>query len=253
MEVIPCNETIGAVISGVDLANCDDETFASVYQAFLKYKVIFFHDQFLCPESQLKLAAKFGELEAPHPFFPHVDSHPQVSVIETTPGNPPGKSFWHTDMTWQAAPPKCSVLCAQHLPEEGGDTIWVSMEAVYQSLPALLKEQLAGKTATHAIYGFAGSRFDDVNPGGRSRVDNISRDIQAVQHPVITKHPETGNPTLYLNEQFTRELDDKYLEKSGVSLSSLFSYSHTAKFQVCFRWKQGASQFGIIAVPSISQ
>ncbi|WP_325892905.1 TauD/TfdA dioxygenase family protein [Grimontia sp. NTOU-MAR1] len=228
------------MISGIDLASFDDSEFTQIYQAFLKYKVIFFRDQFLSPESQLKLAARFGELEAPHPFFPHVSTQPQVSEIETTPGNPPGKSYWHTDMTWQSAPPKCSVLCAQHLPDEGGDTIWVSMEDVYASLPEKLKRQLDGKTATHAVHGFTGSRFDELDNKGESRVDNISRDIQAVHHPIVVKHPETGNPTLYLNEQFTQQVDDKGLEEEGVTLANLFIYSHNEAFQVRFRWETGS-------------
>ncbi|WP_434802140.1 TauD/TfdA dioxygenase family protein [Grimontia kaedaensis] len=240
MEVIPCNAMIGAMISGVDLANCDDQTFEDVYQAFIKHKVVFFRDQFLSPESQLRLAARFGELEAPHPFFPHVFAYPQVSEIETTPGNPPGKSYWHTDMTWQSAPLKCSVLCAQYLPDEGGDTIWVNMEAVYASLSENVKQSLDGKTATHAVHGFAGSRFDDVGSGGESLVDNISKDMKAVHHPIVVKHPETGNPTLYLNEQFTRSLDDKCLEDEGVTLTDLFARSHAADFQVRFQWQEGS-------------
>ncbi|WP_197076252.1 TauD/TfdA family dioxygenase [Grimontia sp. AD028] len=240
VEVTPCNPNIGAEISGVDLANCDEQTFAEIYQAFLTYKVIFFRDQFLSPEAQLKLADRFGELEEPHPFFPHVSTHPQVSEIETTPGNPPGISYWHTDMTWQSAPPKCSVLSAQHLPDKGGDTIWVSMEAVYASLPEPLKQKLVGKTAIHAVHGFAGSRFDDVNSDGESRVDGISKGMVAVKHPVVAKHPETGHPTLYINEQFTRRLDDPCIEEEGITLDRLFDYAHNASLQVRFRWETGS-------------
>ncbi|WP_407332994.1 TauD/TfdA dioxygenase family protein [Enterovibrio sp. 27052020O] len=240
MKITPLSEHIGASIDDVSLANCSENEFAQIYQAFLTHKVIFFRKQYLSPQQQLELAARFGELEAPHPFFPHVEGFPQVSVIETTRGNPPGKSYWHTDMTWQKAPPKCSVLSAQHLPDIGGDTIWLSMEAVYQSLPDVLKQSLQGKTATHAVHGFAGSRFDEVSSQGVSKVDSISSEIRDVHHPLVTTHPETGHPCLYINEQFCQRIDDEDLEKGEALLSSLFSYSHAEEFQVRFRWQTGS-------------
>ncbi|MDD1794727.1 TauD/TfdA family dioxygenase [Enterovibrio makurazakiensis] len=253
LTITPLTPHIGAIIDGVALASCSDDDFAQIYQAFLNDKVVFFRDQYLSPDEQLALARRFGELEAPHPFFPHVDGFPQVSVIETTPGNPPGKSYWHTDMTWQKAPPKCSVLCAQHLPDEGGDTIWTSMEAVYQSLPNAMKQSLQGLTATHAVHGFAGSRFDKTNAKGESKVAQIAGKMNGVQHPLVVRHPETDHPSLYINEQFCQYIDNLDLEcveinalseKNGKDgdnlLSSLFSLSREEAFQVRFTWEAGS-------------
>lgn len=240
MKIIRCGKSLGALVEGIDLSCVSTSEFDELYQAFLQHKVLFFRQQTLTPETQLSLAEQFGELESPHPFFPHVDKFPQVSVIETTPGNPPGKSYWHTDMTWQAAPPKCAVLCAQHLPRQGGDTIWVSMEAVYASLPRAMKKRLQGLSATHAVHGFAGSRFDHLDADGTSRVEKVSRNIQSVNHPLVAKHPETGQPTLYINEQFTRDINDKSLESEGITLTSLFLNSRKEEFQVRFSWEPGS-------------
>ncbi|WP_028024123.1 TauD/TfdA dioxygenase family protein [Enterovibrio calviensis] len=253
LTITPLTPHIGAIIEGVALASCSDNDFTQIYQAFLNYKVVFFRDQCLSPDEQLSLARRFGELEAPHPFFPHVDGFPQVSVIETTPGNPPGKSFWHTDMTWQKAPPKCSVLSAQHLPDEGGDTIWVSMEAVYQHLPSALQGALLGKTATHAVHGFAGSRFDETNAEGESKVAQIADKMEGVHHPLVVRHPETERPSLYINEQFCQYIDKDTSDSEYVGaqknenaegdddlLSSLFALSRVETFQVRFSWQTGS-------------
>ncbi|MBE1274291.1 TauD/TfdA dioxygenase family protein [Enterovibrio baiacu] len=240
MHVTPLSQHIGALIEGIDLNQCDEKEFAFIYRAFLEHKVIFFRDQFLSPKAQLALAARFGELEAPHPFFPHAEGFPQVSLIETTRGNPPGKSFWHTDMTWQDAPPKCSVLSAQHLPDKGGDTIWASMEAAYDALPRHTKAAITHATATHAVHGFSGSRFDSEDDSGNSRVEGITKNINAVHHPLVVKHPETGKPALYVNEQFTRFIDKHDEGDALPELSALFEHSRGEAFQVRFQWEVGS-------------
>ncbi|MDD1782814.1 TauD/TfdA family dioxygenase [Enterovibrio sp. ZSDZ35] len=228
------------MIEDVDLSSLTKDEFERIYDAFLKHKVIFFRKQNLSPESQLALASRFGTLEKPHPFFPHVSGFPQVSVIETERGNPPGKSYWHTDMTWQAVPPKCSVLVAQHLPDHGGDTIWLSMEAVYQALPMTVKQCLENKRAVHAVQGFVGSRFDKHDGMGLSQVEKLSKDIDAVLHPLVVQHLETGNPTLFINEQFTQCIDGEEPKESDALLASLFSFCREEAFQVRFKWEVGS-------------
>ncbi|ODA30617.1 taurine catabolism dioxygenase [Veronia pacifica] len=240
MNVVPINPFIGANISGVDLNVLSDSDFDIIYQAFLKHKVIFFRDQCLEPEHHLALAQRFGCLEEPHPFFPHVDNYPQISVIETTRGNPPGESFWHTDMTWQAAPPKCSILFGSLIPNEGGDTIWVSMEAVLNTLPLDIKERVMNLTAVHGLHAFEGSRFDSKDEKGQSSVAEKSKSISQVTHPMIARHPETGLETLYINEQFTRcvnGLDDK---ESQTLLKTLYGVARQPEFQVRFQWQKGS-------------
>ena len=67
---------IGAEIFGVDLNTLaeDQEAKDAVYDALVKYKVIFFRDQELSPDAHMKLARSFGEPEPQHPIYPHTDS-----------------------------------------------------------------------------------------------------------------------------------------------------------------------------------
>ncbi|MCZ8485668.1 TauD/TfdA family dioxygenase [Vibrio lentus] len=56
------------------------------------------------------------------------------------------ESYWHTDLTWRKLR-RASLLHAQHIPNVGGDTIWCSMTAVFDSLDEDMKakaEELIG-------------------------------------------------------------------------------------------------------------
>ncbi len=50
INVTPVAGALGAEISGVDLAELDDETFAEIHDAWLEHQVLLFHDQDLAPD-----------------------------------------------------------------------------------------------------------------------------------------------------------------------------------------------------------
>ncbi|MDX2320113.1 MAG: TauD/TfdA family dioxygenase [Moritella sp.] len=228
---------IGAVIHDVDLATCDDDTFKAVYQTWLTHQVIFLREQFFSPQQHLTIAARFGELEATHPFFPHVSSATQVSVIETVPGKPPLESFWHTDHTWRDQPSKASVLHAQHVPACRGDTLWCSMTAVFRDLPEQDKAQLRELSAMHALFAFDGIESSEITEDWQKQVIAVAAKNPPVSHPVITLHPETGEEILFINEQFTRYIIGINRDDSNALLAKLFTLARQPEYQVRFKWQ----------------
>ena len=67
VEVHQMSATIGAVISGVDLAaDLSESTIALLRQALLDWKVLFFRNQDITTEQHLAFGRRFGELEV-HP------------------------------------------------------------------------------------------------------------------------------------------------------------------------------------------
>ena len=56
----------------------------------------------------------------------------EVAAIER---RPPNIDAWHTDVTMDLEPPMGSILRAVDVPPVGGDTLWASMYAAYESLP----------------------------------------------------------------------------------------------------------------------
>jgi len=244
MNIQPLSTHIGALVDGIQLADMDAPTFDRLHQAFLQHQVLFLRDQVLTPQEHLELGKRFGKIEGVHPFFPHLDDADQVVIIETARGNPPGESFWHTDLTWQEKPSKCSILHAQHLPPAGGDTIWASMQAVWQSLPDDKKAHLRTLEGLHALHAFEGSRYDhqEADNAGhqQSYVAKKSKEYPPVIHPLVKQHPETGNETLFVNEQFTRSIVGMAEDQSRALLDELFLLARSPEFHVRFQWQVGS-------------
>ncbi|WP_211689585.1 TauD/TfdA family dioxygenase [Moritella sp. 28] len=240
MRIELLTPNIGALIHHVDLVNCNDTVFETVYQAWFTHQVIFFRDQVFSPQQHLIIAARFGELEPIHPFFPHVEQAPQVSVIETVSGKPPLESFWHTDLTWRQQPSKASILHAQHVPAYGGDTLWCSMSAVFRDLPEQDKVLLRELSAMHALFAFDGIEASEITEDWQKEVIAVSAQNPPVSHPVITRNPDTNEEILFINEQFTRYIIGMNRDDSNMLLAKLFTMARQPEYQVRFKWQSNS-------------
>ena len=210
LDIRSITPAIGAEISRIDLARLGDDSFEALHRALLDRLVIVFRDQRLSPADHLAFARRFGELEPPHPVFAHLPEHPQVSVLENREGQGVYNDEWHTDVTFRACPALGSILYAQVIPENGGDTLWSSMHAAYDALAAPIKRMIEGLGAVHDIRG--GSPHQRV-PGyreivlsrsdGAERLRQIEAEFPPVSHPVVRTHPETGRRALFVNRSFT--------------------------------------------------
>src|SRR5689334_6813505 len=79
LEVHPLTATIGAEISGVDLADDHDEALIEeIRDALLAWKVLFFRDQHRLDRTRhIAFGRRFGELEV-HPITPPGQEQPEV-------------------------------------------------------------------------------------------------------------------------------------------------------------------------------
>ena len=68
IRIEPVSGALGAVVRGVDLCRpLDEGGVAEIRKAFLAHHVLFFCDQDLSPEAQLRFGRNFGDLDT-HPF-----------------------------------------------------------------------------------------------------------------------------------------------------------------------------------------
>jgi taurine dioxygenase len=234
----PSTPTIGAEIEGVDLAaDLDGDTVAWLRQALLDHLVLFFRDQALTPDSHLRLARAFGDIELP--AFRTADmERPEILVLATDAPKGQGTDRWHADATQREAPPMGSILRAVQLPESGGDTCFASMYAAYESLSAPMQAFVDGLTAVHTDAMIA--RWTAERAG--VTVDREAGAAESV-HPIVRVHPETGRKLLNVNGNWTSRITELSEAESRMLLDVLFAAVRSPDIQCRFRWTPNAVAF----------
>ena len=218
IQVRPVSGALGAEVHGLSLRDVDDAGFEKVRDLLREHLVLFFPDQHLGPDEHRRFAIRFGEPEI-HPVIPKLDaSHPEIVVLRA--GGGFIADVWHTDVTFAASPPICSVLSVLEMPASGGDTMWSNQYQAYEALSAPIKDLVAGLTARHDAATFG-------HP-----------EQQAV-HPVVRRHPETGRPSLFVNRQFTRRILELSRDESEGLLALLCAHCERADFACRYAWRPG--------------
>ena len=209
--ITPLSDQVGVEITGVDLAApIGDAAFAELRDAFDHNALVVFRDQHLTPEQHITFSRRFGDLEVyPLRQFTLAD-HPEILIVSNVyeDGRPIGLtdagSYWHSDSSYRPEPSLGSLLFARELPAQGGDTLFVSAHAAYDALPARVQERIGGLDAEH---DYAWRNTIQSAHGTRPQLDDAQRAATPpAVHPVVTVHPVTGRPALFVNEAFTTRI-----------------------------------------------
>jgi taurine dioxygenase len=172
-----------------------------------------------------------------------VDSHPELAIIrrEPTDGRNTG-GFWHTDQCFLPDPPLGSVLYAKQLPSLGGDTMFAHMGAACDALSDGLRDMLRGLRAVHVrlnYHGIDGRPQWGVTPEELAHFSEKYAGIEAT-HPVIGRHPESGQEILYLNPIYTDRFEG-WTRAESQPLIQLLCARATRPENICrFHWEDGS-------------
>ena len=149
-------------------------------------------------------------------------------------------NFWHTDVTFMSRPPTGSLLYAVELPGVGGDTMWITTRAAYETLAPALRDLCDGLTAIHFDPNYAQVIADG---GGQQWEGKFVDRLWPVEHPVVRVHPETGRRNLFVNPQFTVGLKGFDGPQGGGLLRVLYDHMIQPQFTVRYRWSPGTLAF----------
>ena len=229
---------IGGLVTGVDLARpLSDTVVAKLKSAVAERHVLFFEGQTLDPDKHRGFAARFGKLHV-HPVYPHIDDVPEITLIETRPGDLPDNNNLDT-MRFIETPP----FGASSRPKSviAGETLWGSNVAAYDALSAPIRKLLNGLTAEHSFEtGFPRRRW-----GLGARKDKWEKAVAAnppVVHPVV-RTIEGGQRGLFINSGFTARILELTETESDALLAFLFAHLAKPEFTVRWRWKLGDVAF----------
>jgi taurine dioxygenase len=248
VEIKAFRPRLGALVSGIDLAqDVDAAARAELQRAILQYGVLFFRDQNFGPERFVEVARIFGEPYKQNKYSHPLDGFPEIEVLENSPSREQKADIWHADVVWQKNPPKATILHAQQLPSEGGDTVWSSTAGAYDLLDPKFAAYLETLTAINTfeigrlkenLLGTYYGRFP--KEGGEERLAQARKEYPPIEVPVIATHPETGRKVINVTPGNTSHIKDVSRVLSNNLLNILFDLVKAPELQARFHWKPGS-------------
>ena len=243
INVKPLSGYVGAEIDGINLKKISEEQFVEIKMAFGEYGVIFFRNQSLLPQEEITFAEYWGKINI-NRFFTNLEGYPKIALVSKEPDQKKNiGGAWHTDHTYDLEPAMGSILFAHQVPKNGGDTMFSSMYAAYESLSDGLKDTLKnlyGRHSSRHVFGMSRAERNDDTVG---RIINSDQANQDAIHPVIITHPETGRKALFVNPTFTLGFKGWSDEESKSLLQYLYSHATKPEFTCRFKWEEGSIAF----------
>ena len=234
---------LGAEVIGLDLSlPLATSDLARLHRAHLDHHVLVFRDQHITPAQQVDFSRHFGALQIHVLRNFQLPEQPEVLVISNIQqdGKPVGLvdagHFWHSDLSYKETPSLGSMLHAQELPAEGGDTLFANQHAAWDALPDDLKREVEGLQAEHWYL----ARYDELrqrNPYRPQLTQAQIDEVKPVSHPVVRTHPETGRRALFVSEHFTTRILGVSEQRSRELLDLLFDYGTRAEHVYRHQWQ----------------
>jgi len=240
IQIDEVSPALGAEVSAVDLSkDLDKKSKEEIRKALLKYRVIFFRDQEITPEQHLAFAKNFGN-PVSYPMVKGLENFPDiVPVLKREDEKHNFGGVWHSDTTYLDKPPMGAILVARNLPTNGGDTLFANMVMAYEALSNPMKEMLDGLVAVNSSAKGIVSK---------SRLES-QKDMESIpepfiaEHPLVRRHPETGEKSLYVNIGHTIAIRGLTNDESANLLNFLFSHQRKEEFCYRFKWYLGSVAF----------
>jgi taurine dioxygenase len=233
---------VGLAIAGLDMSKpvaAQIET--ELKQLFLEYKILCFRDQALSLDQQVAFTRMWGTpLE--HTMDGHMqagaENKVQIASNAGPDGRPNGKHpdvtamRWHTDRSWRKEPALATILHGIEVPREGGDTPFCDAAAAYRALPDSRKAELEPLKVIHSV------EYSRRAAGGPPATEYELRIGPPVAHPLVRRHPETGEPALFLGSHAWKI--EGMRESAGRALiDELTAYMTQDRFVYAHKWHRG--------------
>ncbi len=230
-EVRPLTGKVGAEIVGLDLSKTlNDADFAHVHKAHLDYHLIVFRDQHITPQQQIDFSRRFGVLQIHVLKQFLLANHPEILIVSNIVenGQPVGLGdagkYWHSDLSYKELPSLGSMLYAQELPSEGGDTLFADMHLAWETLPQHLREAVEGRSAVHSYTARYAEGHNAASWRPTLTPEQLAQVVE-VTHPIVRNHPENGRKALFVSEGFTTRIVGLPEDESRQILSEIHAHS----------------------------
>ncbi len=231
---------LGAEVSGLDLTRrLTDGEVDALRAAAVAHKVVFLRNQPYATEHLVRLTEQLGG-HGHTPFLEPMPDHPGV-VRVVREADESGFNFggaWHSDWSFQPAPPAFTLLWSVDVPAVGGDTMWSNQQLAYETLSEGLRNTLDELDVVHSAgWSYSADGVLARSAQGRSMKINTTDDALAEHcHPAVPTHPESGAKALFVNSTYAVRFDGWSVADSAPLLQYLYAHSTRDSFTCRFRW-----------------
>jgi taurine dioxygenase len=240
VQIAPMTDHTGAEVRGLDLSGpVPDNVRNALQNAFLRHHVLAIRGQSLSPAQLVQAVSLFGEIFPQHNTRFALPDCPQIHYLSNQDSFPDGRRYipgegWHTDHSNDTRPPKATVLHAVTLPSAGGDTQFANMAAAHDSLDAATRARIAPLIGIHVYQSSHSARkLMGLSQANKERVPN------AVLHPVVRTHPESGIKSIYINPIRIEGIVGLDHKEALPMLVELLEHATQERFQYRHVWKPG--------------
>jgi taurine dioxygenase len=240
LQLRPLSPGFGAEVLGLDLRQAPSaQTLEELKQALNQHSLLVLRAQHIDEAQHVELSRGFGELMI-HVLKQFLTaSLPEIYVLSNVAenGKPIGNHKegwnWHSDLSYMAEPSMGSLLHAIEVPPEGGDTLFASMHAAYEGLPAQMQTRIRDLKAVHSYAGYYGKAFADRTP---LTAEQLARTPDVVQ-PVVRTHPVTGRLSLYVGQDIVKQIQGLDAEEGAQLLAELNAHAVSDEFVYRHKWQ----------------
>jgi alpha-ketoglutarate-dependent taurine dioxygenase len=234
---------IGVEIRGLDLRQpIRGDVWEALRETVLHEGLVLLRGQPLETDAQVEIGERFGALEQLD--VNAEDADPALAVLSnvdpdgnTRPEDDPLMKLisinegWHTDSSFREVPAAFSVFTCVVAPPEGGDTFFASLRRAWLELPEAEREALRPLDGVH---DYAAAYRARGNVSGAA----VGFDDPAVVHPLVRRHPETGETVLYVSEHVNRIVGRPEAE-GGALIERLLAHATAPERVYRHHWSVG--------------
>jgi len=204
LQIKQLNPHFGAEITGLAMtAATADDWFPALRQAFTDYGLLVVRGNPMGMADQVELGRRFGEVQLHEMDQYRREDFPEIYFLTNLDenGQPTGKHpdqgtlYWHTDGSWREHTGLATIMVAEEVPKEGGETHFCCMEAAYAALDDATKSELADLKASHSL-DFSRNRRHPHEPLTEAQKSKIP----PVSHPLVRTHPESDRKSIFLGD-----------------------------------------------------
>jgi taurine dioxygenase len=199
----------------------DDAGQASLRSLLYEHGVLVFRDQALSNADQERILGYFGAI---------LGEEGENRELATDGNLGACRLLFHSDLAFTSEPFKLLSLYGLDVDEGRTSTRFASGTKALRTMPAALRDRLAGLTATHVI---------PPTQTERAVVYDTPAFLPQISRPAIIPHPVTDEPILFLFEMFTARFDELSPDESEALLREAFGYLYAEANVYEHVWRNG--------------